>query len=213
MLTVIETTLVDRQLALGKKKSTICLNALKNVLSETVEIYKGFSLHCNFQELIAASILYLETCVTQAPDLILSKEMVLDAAQELEKSCRRCLSRILFEKEQYDLEVESVESGIRLSALQIASMIRELDLGKEDFLLEKNQVEIDGNFQSLKDQLTKSLTRVVRDSMTSLRFIDKRDPALSLLVTSQGYIGYLIGVISRITRKEIKFVDGLLIIQ
>lgn len=204
MLTVIETNLVERELAIGKETTPICLKALKTVFSKTAEVYQAVSLHCNFQELIAANIIYLETCVTRAPGHTFSKEMILSAAQEIEKSCRRCLNRIIFEEWQYDLEEESEESGIRLSVLQVTSMIRELEFSKENLLLEKSQVEIERNLQSLKPQLTAAFTRIIEDSITSLRFIDRRDPASSLLVTSQGYVGYLIGVVSRITKKRAK---------
>ena len=130
--------------------------------------------------------------------------MILNAASDLGKSCRRCLDRILFEKGTYDLEIESEESGIRLFVLQIASMIQELGLSKEDLLLEKNQIEIDHALQALKPQLTTAFNRIIEDSIPSLRFIDKNNPELSLLVTSQGHVGYLIGIASRITRKEVK---------
>lgn len=201
--------LVELELALGKKKSPVCLDALKSVLAETVGAYKDFSLYCNFQELVAACIFYLEICVTHTPNIALSKEIILSAASELEKSCRHCLNRILFKDGTYDLETESAETGIRLSVLQIASMIRELGLKKEDMLLEKGQAEIDHTLQSLKPQLTIAFNRIIEDSITSLSFIDKRVPELSLLVTSQGLVGYLIGVVARLTKKEMKHLDDL----
>jgi hypothetical protein len=128
--------------------------------------------------------------------------IVLSAAAEVEKSCRRCLSHLAFDAGSYDLEVEAEEGGFRVSILQVLEIVRDLGLSKEALLQQKNKGEIITAFTLARPQLKESFERSIDDGINSLRFIDNRNPNLALLVSNQGYIGYLIGITARLMKRS-----------
>ena len=207
--------IIERSLALSRKIESITMGAMKAMLDVVVYAFQQRGVAtCSFYDLAYNGYLYLQILHDHHVPLENRQfpiyhftEMVLSAAEEAMKSCRKCLTDMIFSPSQIDLENDN---NLRPGFFELVQHIQTFGFSKEDILCESDSAVTQQALDGLEPVLIAYFYPGMLETIEEIARVDGRNPSLALLVAYQGYIGYIIGIAALIQRKTLReFLDHL----
>ncbi len=200
-----QSDLIKQEILLSNQINPIAINAIKEMLDVTIHTFRKNNFpDCSFDDLIYAGILYLtvlhHSFLTPGKNSYSPSGIVLTAAEEAKKSCRRCLLDAFFVEPSSEPENDS---NIRESLLIFAQCIYQLGLNKNNLLRESDEIAKQRIFKNLKPILTNYYADIIENAINKISSINQRDPSLSLFVMNEGHIGYIIGAAALLQQKTL----------